>query len=481
MRVTVRPKIQKRKTGAGARHVVRWQGAGVSDRSRSFPTLEGARVFQADLVRAAARHDTEWDHRTGLPQALAAPAGKQTWFEFAIAYSHRQVWRPQSRKSAVEGLSIATLVFMKTGRSSLTVAEVRAIREYLLDAFVPSRRFEAAADRHKNARDLLEKKSLPLRDIDLVHVDQLRSAMRHELHKATRLAGQKGPFDPDAPAELSGPNEVVGSTFARRHSAVHGVFDDAVRRGLIAANPLDKVKRDKSERRGARTRPVSRTMVATPGEVECLAAAVAIMGRGSGRYYALILLLGLAGLRPSEAYNLRVADVSLPATDDEWGEVTVRGGTTSPGRRYTGGEAWSDEAIKTTSDQKQTRQVPIPPRVVMALRLHLEFFTNGRHNVRVFTNTVGLPVNPNNLERLWRQVRVVVFPIGNPLRNMRLYDLRHACATLLLASGVPIPEVARRLGHGPDVLMRIYAGVFTEERELSNQRVDDYLKLAAAG
>jgi len=117
----------------------------------------------------------------------------------------------------------------------------------------------------------------------------------------------------------------------------------------------------------------------------------------------------------------------------------------------------------------------------MALRLHLEFFTNGRHNVRVFTNTVGLPVNPNNLERLWRQVRVVVFPIGNPLRNMRLYDLRHACATLLLASGVPIPEVARRLGHGPDVLMRIYAGVFTEERELSNQRVDDYLKLAAAG
>jgi hypothetical protein len=29
--------------------------------------------------------------------------------------------------------------------------------------------------------------------------------------------------------------------------------------------------------------------------------------------------------------------------------------------------------------------------------------------------------------------------------------------------------------------MRIYAGVFTEERELSNQRVDAYLKLAAAG
>jgi integrase len=306
--------------------------------------------------------------------------------------------------------------------------------------------------------------------------------MRHELHKAIRLAGgQNGSFDSDVPAELNGLNEVVGSTFARRHSAVHGVLEDAVRRGLIATNPLDRAKRDKAERRGARTRPVSRTMVATPAEVECLATAVAIMGRASGRYYALILLLGLAGLRPSGAYNLRVADISLPVSDDEWGEVTVRGGTTSPGRRYTGGEAWSDEAIKTTSDDKQTRQTPVPPRVVMALRLHLGLFTTGRHNTRVFTNTAGKPINPHNLERLWRQVRVAVFPVGNPLRNMRLYDLRHACATLLLASGVPIPEVAGRLDHGPDVLMRIYAGVFTEERELSNQRVDAYLKLAAAG
>jgi len=29
--------------------------------------------------------------------------------------------------------------------------------------------------------------------------------------------------------------------------------------------------------------------------------------------------------------------------------------------------------------------------------------------------------------------------------------------------------------------MRIYAGVFTEERELSNQRVDAFLKLASTG
>jgi integrase len=34
------------------------------------------------------------------------------------------------------------------------------------------------------------------------------------------------------------------------------------------------------------------------------------------------------------------------------------------------------------------------------------------------------------------------------------YDLRHACATLLLNSGVPPKEVARRLGHSVD--SRVY-------------------------
>ena len=41
--------------------------------------------------------------------------------------------------------------------------------------------------------------------------------------------------------------------------------------------------------------------------------------------------------------------------------------------------------------------------------------------------------------------------------NFVPYDLRHTCASLMLAAGRPIVEVAEHLGHGVDVCARTYA------------------------
>jgi hypothetical protein len=43
---------------------------------------------------------------------------------------------------------------------------------------------------------------------------------------------------------------------------------------------------------------------------------------------------------------------------------------------------------------------------------------------------------------------------------------------MMLRAGVVPAEVARRLGHSVDVLMRVYAGVFADERARSNALVD---------
>jgi len=42
----------------------------------------------------------------------------------------------------------------------------------------------------------------------------------------------------------------------------------------------------------------------------------------------------------------------------------------------------------------------------------------------------------------------------------------------MLRAHVPLTEVARRLGHSVDVLLRVYAGVFNDERERSNGFID---------
>jgi hypothetical protein len=47
---------------------------------------------------------------------------------------------------------------------------------------------------------------------------------------------------------------------------------------------------------------------------------------------------------------------------------------------------------------------------------------------------------------------------------------------MMLRAAVPPAEVARRLGHSVDVLMRVYAGVFDDERDRSNQLIDEALR-----
>ncbi len=43
---------------------------------------------------------------------------------------------------------------------------------------------------------------------------------------------------------------------------------------------------------------------------------------------------------------------------------------------------------------------------------------------------------------------------------------------MMIRAGVPLAEIARRLGHSVDVLLRVYAGVFDDDRERSNTAID---------
>jgi integrase len=48
---------------------------------------------------------------------------------------------------------------------------------------------------------------------------------------------------------------------------------------------------------------------------------------------------------------------------------------------------------------------------------------------------------------------------------MRLHDARHAVGSILLASGMPAPDVAEHLGHSVSVLSRIYAHALPSGRD----------------
>ena len=115
------------------------------------------------------------------------------------------------------------------------------------------------------------------------------------------------------------------------------------------------------------------------------------------------------------------------------------------------------------------REVPLLPHLVTLLAEHRCQWPDGE---LLFQNGAGKVPTASNYGPVWTRLRQSQWPDPHPLSKTTVYDLRHSAATLLLRSGVPLAEVARRLGHSVDVLMRVYAGVVTDERERANELVE---------
>jgi integrase len=62
------------------------------------------------------------------------------------------------------------------------------------------------------------------------------------------------------------------------------------------------------------------------------------------------------------------------------------------------------------------------------------------------------------------------------LPKIRVYDLRHTHATLMLAAGVPLKAVAERLGHASAAMtLSIYPHVLNGQREDPVSRLEAYM------
>ena len=76
----------------------------------------------------------------------------------------------------------------------------------------------------------------------------------------------------------------------------------------------------------------------------------------------------------------------------------------------------------------------------------------------IFASTIGAPTEPRNVNRRFAACRDRV-----GLTRLRPHDLRHACATLLIAQGVEPRVIMSILGHSTILLtMNTYAHVLPE-------------------
>lgn len=99
---------------------------------------------------------------------------------------------------------------------------------------------------------------------------------------------------------------------------------------------------------------------------------------------------------------------------------------------------------------RSRRTIPLPAASIKVLRLHrgrqsaemLALRPVGADSGLVFTSSVGTVIEPRNLTRSFDEMTARA-----GVRRIRFHDLRHTCASMLLAQGVPARVVMDVLGH----------------------------------
>ncbi|RBO97070.1 tyrosine-type recombinase/integrase [Nocardia puris] len=185
------------------------------------------------------------------------------------------------------------------------------------------------------------------------------------------------------------------------------------------------------------------------------------------RLHALWAVALSMGLRRGEALGLSWDDVDLVA-----GRLVVRQAL----HRVDG--SLKLDAVKTAGSNAT---LPIPRALGAVLRDHRkrqleERFAAGSRWTEsglVFTTSLGRPIEPRNMNRMFRQL---CNKAGVPA--VRVHDLRHSCATLLFTMGVDAATVQRILRHSS---ISVTTGTYVEVIEsVKREALDSFDVLLAS-
>ena len=241
------------------------------------------------------------------------------------------------------------------------------------------------------------------------------------------------------------------STAGRYRKVAHACIRRAVELDQIEADPWPPAPRGRNRRKARRKRTaVDVRVLPSPETMVAVIDAIPSHQPGSRIYQVMTAVSYYAGLRPSEVVMLRPRALNLSATG--WGSIEV-----------VEADIDYDEPGEPKTDY---RTVPIPPRLVELLRSWIDEHELGPALCCSGPGTIGGRRRRTGRGRC-------IGPTGRSGHPpMRVYDLRHAAATTWLRAGVPLGEVARRLGHSVETLVSTYVGALQGDDIAANKLID---------
>jgi integrase len=182
------------------------------------------------------------------------------------------------------------------------------------------------------------------------------------------------------------------------------------------------------------------------------------------RFHALWVVLLRTGMRPGEALALRWSDLSD-------GRLTIH-------RTLVNG-AGVGRVFETPKTNKSRRGVSIDKSTQAALAAHrkrqieerLRMGAEYKDQGLIFATIYGGPLNRDAISRRFKKL---VRKAGLP--DLRMYDLRHSQATLMLAAGVPLKVISERLGHANiSMTADIYMAVLPDMQQQAAESMERLL------
>jgi integrase len=242
---------------------------------------------------------------------------------------------------------------------------------------------------------------------------------------------------------------------------LHAALREAVKAGILRRNPADPDLAKPPSSRQA-TAPEMRPWTAPQ------LGAFLDWSRENSELHPAWLMLAMTGMRRGELLALRWRDIDLDS-----GTVSIRrsvgvvrvhgqGATLNEGPTKTGRPRVIDLDDDTVTVLRAWRR----ERAGMALQL-------GRDTAIVFGDHEGDHRHPDRFSRLFAQTLArCARDLGEAAPPViRLHDLRHTHATILLASGVNVKVVSARLGHANStVTLGVYAHVMPGDQKAAADR-----------
>ena len=258
---------------------------------------------------------------------------------------------------------------------------------------------------------------------------------------------------------------VSPGTVIHYHANIHKALKYAVKMDLIPFNPADKVERPKKQRYIVdyyRQEELERLLEASKEHP----------------YSLLIQMTAFYGLRRSEALGLK------------WDAIDFERGTISVIRTVT--TITLDG--KQTEIEQQSAKTKSSLRTLPLIGNFREYFLQVKEAQELNKQVCGNCYNYEYdgfvfVDELGERMRVDYLTNAFPkfleshgLRRMRFHDLRHSCASLLLANGVPLKHIQEWLGHSDfTTTANIYAHLDYKSKITSAQAMETGLALPEGG